>query len=135
MNNKSILRILDANLNRLKEALRVIEEIARLGKNHGKLAAQAKLLRHQVQRIVLSAPMKYREFLVARNSAGDVGRSSRIRDKRKVSAWDILVSNFKRAEESVRVLEEFFKLFSEKTSKQFQSLRFKIYTFEKRFLS
>ena len=134
MKKQSVFRIIDANLNRLKEALRVIEETARLGKNHSRLTRQAKALRHQVQAILLEAPVSYKTLLNARNSLKDVGQRSYIRDKGKISWNDILVSNFKRAEESARVLEELFKLFSDKTSKQFQVLRFKIYTLEKELL-
>ncbi len=134
MNSKAVLRILDANLNRLKEALRVIEETARLGKDHSKLTRDAKALRHEVQQIILTAPISYRALLSARDSIRDVGSRSRIRDKKKISWDDILVSNFKRAEESVRVLEELFKLCSERTSERFQRLRFKIYTLEKQLL-
>lgn len=129
--NKQLVRILDANANRLKEALRVIEDVARFTRNHARLTRSTKSLRHEAQQALLAAPVSYREMLEARDSSRDVGRRSRIADKSKVKAIDILVSNFKRAEESARVLEEFFKLFSEKTSARFQKLRFKIYVIEK----
>jgi len=129
--NKEIIRIIDANANRLKEALRVIEEVARFKKNHKRLTAGSKKIRHQVQKIFLNSRLPYEKMLEARNSEGDVGRSSRVKDKKTAKINDILVSNFKRAEESARVLEEFFKLVSEKDSKKFQTLRFKIYSLEK----
>ena len=43
----STLRILDANLNRLREGIRVIEDILRYGFNHKDFALQLKNLRHR----------------------------------------------------------------------------------------
>lgn len=134
MNQKSLHRIFDANFNRLKEALRVIEEVARFLKNQKKISAKAKALRHEVQKILIHSPLSYKKCLEARDSSGDVGRKMRVKDKKRIKYEDLMISNFKRAEESSRVLEEFFKLTSEKTSKKFQSLRFKIYSLEKEIL-
>jgi len=135
MNQKSINRILDANGNRLKEALRVIEEMARLDKDQRKLASSLKALRHQVQKAFLKAPVPYQALLKARNSNGDVGRKLRVKDKSRISLKDIEIANFKRAQESSRVLEELFKIYSDRISSEFQSIRFRIYSLEKKFLS
>jgi thiamine-phosphate pyrophosphorylase len=134
MNKKSVLRILDANLNRLKEALRVIEEAARLGRSDARLTHRLKALRHRVERAVRAARIPRADMLRARDSAGDVGKNSRIRDGRGTGMRGILTSNFKRAQESARVLEEFFKLHSETASRAFQRIRFEIYTLEKELL-
>ena len=42
-------RILDANFNRAREALRVMEDYARFELNHTRLSSQAKQLRHLAQ--------------------------------------------------------------------------------------
>jgi thiamine-phosphate pyrophosphorylase len=49
----SIYRVLDANLNRLREALRVIEEYYRFFKNDAPVAVTLKKLRHSVKEIEL----------------------------------------------------------------------------------
>jgi hypothetical protein len=45
---------------------------------------------------------------------------------------DVFSANIERTKESVRVLEEFYKLVDKKISAKFSELRFKIYTVEKK---
>ena len=44
-----IYRIIDANLNRLKEGLRVVEDIRRYGFDDNALAPKIKILRHKIK--------------------------------------------------------------------------------------
>ncbi|MCJ7577821.1 MAG: thiamine phosphate synthase, partial [candidate division Zixibacteria bacterium] len=48
MNKRNIYRIIDANLNRAREGIRVAEEVARLYFNDAELSTQFKSLRHQL---------------------------------------------------------------------------------------
>ncbi|MCX5667705.1 MAG: hypothetical protein NTY34_05295 [Candidatus Omnitrophica bacterium] len=48
---------------------------------------------------------------------------------------DIFSANIERTKESLRVLEEFFKLFDKGSSARFTKLRFKVYEIEKKALS
>jgi hypothetical protein len=48
---------------------------------------------------------------------------------------DIIIANFKRAQESARVLEELYKLHSEEYSENFKHIRYELYTLEKEVLS
>ena len=43
----------------------------------------------------------------------------------------IMAANFKRAEESSRVLEELFKLYDNKYSENFKHIRYELYDLEK----
>jgi thiamine-phosphate pyrophosphorylase len=53
----------------------------------------------------------------------------------KKPGWkDLLISNMKRAQESLRVLEESSKIVAPKKSKSFQTLRFRLYELEKKVL-
>ena len=48
---------------------------------------------------------------------------------------DIVIANFKRAEESARVLEESTKILDIKCSGDFKKLRYKVYELEKIYLT
>ena len=71
----SINRIIDANINRAKEGLRVCEEITRFLLDDRKLTAEFKRLRHAIDGIVKKMPLSLSTLLNQRRSAGDVGES------------------------------------------------------------
>ena len=127
------LRLIDANFNRAKEGLRVCEDILRFVFDDRALTARFKKLRHDCSKILVQFPVPYRALVEKRNSAHDVGKRSFISDQKP--GWrDLLVSNMKRTQESLRVLEESSKIVASKTSKKFQTLRFRLYELEKRVL-
>ncbi len=128
----SYLRIIDANFNRAKEALRVIEEFGRFILEDRKLTARLKHIRHQVTQILLSYKISYEDLLKKRDSAGDLGRRSDISDKKKPVSKDIVIANFKRAQESMRVLEEISKIEDRKAAAKFQVMRFELYELERK---
>ncbi|MBN2119452.1 MAG: thiamine-phosphate pyrophosphorylase [Candidatus Omnitrophica bacterium] len=128
--NSLLYRMVDANYNRAKEALRVTEDIFRFCWKDKSLTAKAKRLRH-----ALSSPLKNKPLLkklhLARDSKKDIGRNvDRLELKRK-DLTDILYANIQRAKESVRVLEESFKIIDKKSVYRFKSLRYNLYSFEK----
>lgn len=132
MSRLSFLRIIDANYNRAKEALRVCEDIARFLMNDSRLTARFKRCRHELTRILLKLPVPYRKLVKSRDSRQDVGRSSQIRDRRGKPSWkDLMAANLKRGEEATRVLEEFAKMWAPVQASAFQKLRFRLYELEK----
>ena len=128
---KGLLRILDANYNRAKEAIRVAEDIARFHFADARLTAQFKRVRHDLTQALLGFKVPYRRLVEARDSKEDVGARSLIRDKRRPGWQDLLLSNLKRAEEAARVLEEFSKMVEPKKTSAFQRIRFRLYELEK----
>ncbi len=130
----SILRVIDANLNRATEGLRVCEDFVRFIENDKKTAGQFKSIRHDIVQACLKSKISQRALLAARNSARDVGRRSLIFDQKKTSVRSLVASNFKRAEQSVRVLEECFKIVFPTYAVKFQEIRFRIYELEKEVL-
>ena len=66
-----IARIIDANLNRAREALRVMEEYARFVLDDPGGCAAVKRLRHSLAEAV--AGLNSRELLLGRDTANDVG--------------------------------------------------------------
>ncbi len=128
-----IFRIVDANLNRAKEALRVCEDIIRFMIDDKKLTSEFKAVRHQLTQIILNSDFHYKNLLKARNSARDVGKRGLILDrKHQRRCLDVLIANLKRTQEALRVLEECAKLTSPAASKKIQKLRFQSYELERR---
>jgi thiamine-phosphate pyrophosphorylase len=67
----NVYRILDANANRAREALRVAEEAARFALERPDLAEALKRLRHDLRAAL--ARLDSHQLLSARDTAGDVG--------------------------------------------------------------
>jgi thiamine-phosphate pyrophosphorylase len=120
-----LYRIIDANLNRLKEGIRVIEDIARYLQNDKTLATKLKTLRHQ-SRIDDIKPL-----LASRDSENHVLRPTVKSEMNRNSLEDIILANYKRAQESSRVLEEMYKIVKPELSETFKSIRYSLYTLEK----
>lgn len=121
---KNYLRLIDANLNRLREGIRVVEDIFRYVYNDKQTALKLKELRH------LSRLVNYIELLETRDVKNDVLRSSIKSEQNRTDLYSILIANFKRAEESSRVLEEFCKLISIEDSENFKYIRYELYNLE-----
>ncbi len=128
----ALLRVMDANFNRAKEALRVCEDISRFFFQSRAVSTELKTLRHQLTRILLKFPATYREWLEARDSARDIGKNRWIRDAKKTSFRAVWISNLKRAQEALRVMEEFSKVVSPPRCYDFQRMRFALYELEKK---
>jgi len=122
--HSNLLRIIDANLNRLKEGIRVVEDIFRYIYNDKENSTKLKNLRHQVR------IESYFEILEARDIKNDVLRNSMKSEQNRDNLNSILIANFKRAQESARVLEELTKLNSIKNSENFKYIRYELYNLE-----
>ena len=72
MMDKRIYRLIDANLNRSREGLRVVEEVARLYLNDKNLSAKIKVMRHQISKIAIRF-LDQDQLIRYRNSQRDVG--------------------------------------------------------------
>jgi thiamine-phosphate pyrophosphorylase len=123
-----IYRVIDANLNRLKEGIRVVEDIMRYRDSNKEFASKLKLLRHKAHLNIS------KELLQNRDSINDVLRTSTKSEQKRSNIANILSANFKRAEESARVLEEIFKLEDIHESENFKTIRYELYNLEKNIL-
>jgi uncharacterized Zn finger protein len=123
-----LFRVIDANLNRLKEGIRVIEDIARYLQNDQPTASRLKTLRHK------SRIDDLRNLLASRDSENDVLRPTLESEMNRESLQSILVANYKRAQESSRVLEEMYKIVDPTLSENFKQIRYELYTLEKEHL-
>ena len=123
-----LYRVIDANLNRLKEGIRVVEDIMRYRDNNKTLSRKLKDLRH------LARVDETLELLKYRDSINDVLRVSSKSEQSRGNTMSILTANFKRAQESARVLEELYKLENVGYSENFKSIRYALYNLEKEIL-
>jgi len=139
--HRQLLRMIDANLNRSSEGVRVLEDIARFLLNDAELSQRLRALRHGLaqQTKSLSAGL-----LSGRNAEHDVGRPYS-QDRRPITEAaplqglpDLIAANSKRVEEALRVLEELAKLpdmNSQLNSAAFEQTRFALYALERVLIS
>ena len=125
MLSPELYRVIDANLNRLKEGIRVVEDIMRYRDNNKTLSKKLKNLRHKAR------VDETRELLKYRDSINDVLRASSESELNRSDTLSILSANFKRAQESARVLEELYKLKNIQYSENFKYIRYELYNLEK----
>lgn len=130
------LRIIDANLNRISEGLRVLEDIARLLLNDRALTKQLKTMRHELVRSDWSFNQ---QLLQARNSESDVGINIEVPGEEKERELPVIaVANARRVQESLRTMEELTKIpggIPRLDSEKFKQARFNLYSIEQALLS
>jgi hypothetical protein len=126
----NINRIIDANLNRVKEGLRVCEEITRFILDNHKFTAQLKETRHKID-CLSSKVYSSAKLFGQRRVQADVGRSNACGELKRANCKDIFWANIQRVKESLRVLEEFSKLVDVRVALGFKQLRYKVYEIEK----
>ena len=129
--DRRILRIIDADLNRLLEGLRVCEEIMRFIISDKKLTLKFKNLRHEAVEVTKHWGINSNLLLRSRDSLKDAGKVSIKSEFKRSNYQDIFYANIQRAKESLRVLEEFVKLESITSAGNFKKLRYKLYQIEK----
>lgn len=125
------LRILDANVNRAREALRVIEDYARFALDDADAALAAKRCRHDLRRFVTEAGGQ--TLLAARDIAGDVGRDVKTGSElQRDTLEDVVRAAFARFGEAARALTEYGKLVSPTAAQTAETLRYAAYELEQR---
>ena len=127
------MRIIDANLNRIGEGLRLLEDLARLILNDATLSQQLKTMRHGI----LEKDWSFnQQLLQARDSEGDVGINIEAPEGEKRELTTMVVANSRRVQESLRTIEELAKLPDVKLDPdKFKQARFDLYTIEQNLLS
>jgi|AAUQ01.1.fsa_nt_gi thiamine-phosphate pyrophosphorylase len=116
-----LYRMLDANYNRLREALRLLEDIQRYIFDDRELSYAFKELRHNLRSLYLE------EFVKSRDILNDVSRDSIESELKRSSIDELIEANFSRAFEASRVLEEGFKLVEPNKSAVAKEIRYSLY--------
>jgi thiamine-phosphate pyrophosphorylase len=121
----TIHRILDANLDRAREGIRVLEEWCRFGLEDVILAEKCKNLRQTI------AQWHHPEFRAARNTPNDVGTNlSHPQEMTRLDVQAVLQANCCRVQEALRVLEEYGKLTEPALAEAMKAVRYEVYTLE-----
>lgn len=136
MEDRSVLRVLDVNLNRAAEGLRTLEDIARVVEEDLTSASMLKSLRHALGELADKLPRI--ERLVSRAVFTDVGTNVTTTSEVVRTDWSELIrAASERVLQSLRVLEETSKLQYVELAAQFKQLRYRAYdclaTVEQRF--
>lgn len=130
----SINRIIDANINRAKEGLRVCEEITRFVLEDRRLSKGIKKIRHQIDKFT-NFVFNKQALLEGRDSLKDTGKNIYLNELKRKDIRDIFLANIQRVKESLRVLEEFSKLISTSRAIAFKEMRYQVYELEKEIIA
>ncbi len=128
----NVYRVLDANANRAREALRVAEEAARFALQRPDLAEALKGTRHDLREAL--GRLDARRLLLARDTAGDVGTElATDTEARRDGTADVARAAFRRLTEALRAIEEYSKTLDARVAAAVERLRYRVYDLEKRF--
>lgn len=129
--------MLDANLNRAREALRVMEDVARFSLNDGPLSADLKDARHVLRGIAEGANLDTAALAAWRDTPGDVGTTITTPTERaRATIAEVAIAAGKRASEALRAVEECTKAVAvcpnADPAGSAKALRYRVYELEKR---
>ncbi len=126
----AVWRILDANLDRAREGLRIIEEWCRFALNDVQLASECKQMRQEL------GQWHTTEIRSARDTTGDIGTGlSHPYEEQRTGIEQLLQANLCRVQEALRVLEEYGKLHSSTLSSGCKQMRYRVYALETNLLA
>ena len=130
---KGIYRIIDANSNRAREALRVMEDYARFVLDDPAGSEAVKVFRHDLAACLRRLPAE--ELPAARDVGGDVGTViSTEAERQRDGVRDVFVAAAKRLPEALRTLEEYGKTFDTRFATEVEALRYRSYELEQRLM-
>lgn len=127
---RAVYRIVDANFNRSREAIRVIEDYCRFALNSSWLSLRAKELRHKLSRAV--GRLDSGQLLTSRDTPNDVGCGRKVESQLlRSDLEECLVAGCKRLTEALRTLAEVAQTHDKALAKTIEQLRYDAYTLEK----
>jgi thiamine-phosphate pyrophosphorylase len=127
---ENVLRIIDANANRAREALRVMEDYARFILNDDELCSSLKQARHDFASAI--GPVLH-DAILHRDTPGDVGTQVKtdqelVRD----DASAVVIAAGKRLTEALRTIEEFSKTIDPQIARKVEAIRYRAYDIEQK---
>jgi len=128
----SILRMIDANLNRCREGVRVMEDCARFALGDESLSERLKAARHALRAAIEALPISSDALIASRDTSNDVGTAINTpqEHQRTDGMRDLVSAAAKRASEALRVIEEASKTLGNKGT-LFESIRYRLYDIER----
>ena len=126
----SAARVVDANANRAREALRVLDDYCRFVLDDAVLTGEVKGMRHALADLLARLPAG--SLIESRETLRDVGTAiSAGGELVRGSPSEVARINLKRLQEALRSLEEFGKLLSGDLAAGLEALRYRAYTVER----
>ena len=127
---RSVYRIIDANFNRAREALRVIEEFCRFAINSDTLTERSKQLRHELCSAI--DKLDAGQLISSRDTLGDVGVGKTAGNlPARTGLNDCFTAGCKRLTEALRTLTEMTQMVNPPIAETIEKLRYIAYTLEK----
>lgn len=131
------VRIIDANANRAREALRVMEDAARFALDDHDLCEQLKKLRHDLRSALDLLGLGRSRLVAHRDTLSDVGTGVWTVDElQRVGVADVVKAAAARLTEALRSIEETAKTLRDPESDEgmrlIESIRYAAYTLERR---
>ena len=126
--NGPVLRLLDANANRAREALRVLEDYARFVLDDPGLCGELKAIRHD-----LVTPLRTLlvDAVIYRDTPGDVGTTiATVAESTREDLAQVVTAAGKRLGEALRAMEESLKVVAPEHAGRVESLRYRVYSVE-----
>jgi thiamine-phosphate pyrophosphorylase len=125
-----LARIVDANANRAREALRAVEDYCRFALDDAFLSRETKQLRHDLAEALADFPSNL--LLEARETQRDVGTGiTSSAEQSRHSLGAVVRANLKRLQEALRSLEEHGKIVDPRVGSALERLRYRTYTLER----
>jgi thiamine-phosphate pyrophosphorylase len=123
-------RVIDVNLNRAREALRVIDDYCRFVRDDAAATELAKRARHDLAQAGERLPAGL--LLRARDTNADVGAGiATDREGQRADSRAVATAAVKRLQEALRSLEEFGKTIDAAFAAEIEQIRYRSYTLEK----
>jgi len=127
---RAVYRIIDANFNRAREAIRVMEDFCRFALNSDPLTERAKQLRHELSACL--GKLDTGRLISSRDTLGDVGAGKTVDNQlTRSNLSDCFTANCKRLTEGLRTLAEMTQTINPSAAQTIEKLRFTAYTLEK----
>jgi len=128
---RSTFRLIDANLNRAREAARVAEEYARFVLDSAEHSRRLKDVRHKLRGLAAVLDAGSGRLLAARDTPGDVGTDiGTPSEAARGSTAEVAAASLKRLEEALRVIEEYAKTERPEAAAAAEALRYETYAIE-----
>jgi len=127
---RAAYRIIDANFNRAREALRVIEEFCRFALDCAQLTERTRRLRHELSSAI--DQLDAGKLLSSRDTLGDVGIGQKTdRQIERAELKDCFTAGCKRLTEALRAIAEVTQTQDRPLAEKIEKLRYDTYTLEK----
>lgn len=124
------LRMLDANLNRCREALRLVEDYARFALDDATLQGDLKAIRHDLASATTDHAAAATPW---RDTPGDVGtKTHNAGERKRADLAHAVIAAGKRFGESARLIEEVLKIDAPDSAAIIEGCRYRFYEAERR---